>query len=81
MSRALFMVAATDKLQQIFVAVAEYSVDLCLFAVAHGKDDVTLFSVQFTEHRPVTSGAICLFHSYPLFYPAVMAALLTCLTQ
>lgn len=75
------MVAARDELQQIFVAVAEYHADICLFAVAHCKDNTALLFMQLPVHTLVTPGAICLFHSNPLFYLSIRTALLMGLTQ
>jgi hypothetical protein len=61
--------------------VAEYLVDLCLFAIAHGKDNAALFFVQVPVYTPVTPGAICLFHLYPLFLLSIRAAFFHCSTQ
>jgi hypothetical protein len=56
------MVAAADEFHKILIAMAKHPVNLRLFAIAHFKDDVPLFPVQFSVHALVTYGAICFLH-------------------
>jgi hypothetical protein len=61
---SLLMVAAAEELHQILVAMAEHPVDVCLFAVFHGEDDMVLCFMQFPVYALITPGAICFLHFY-----------------
>jgi hypothetical protein len=56
------MVAAADEFHKILIAMAKHPVNLRLFAIAHCKDYMPLFPVQFPVHALVTYGAICFLH-------------------